>query len=280
MERRLAVHAGGNAQALTRHPRAWAAALVLSTLATSATTATAQPKRKPAKAQFDRGVAAYKKNNFEAAAAALGKSFELEADPDTLFAWAQAERKLDHCEKAMELYEKLMTFDLPPENKAAVQQKHDECNDLIGAKAAKTAPPEPTAAPAPPPPAPIVTQAPAPEPTPAPRETSGRSWYKDPVALTLIGVGIVGVGAGGGLLFSAKSQHDKIAKAATDKDAHDYADAAKSRGLYGAIAAGAGGALIIGGIVWIATHRHTTETQPLTAWATPTGGGLAFSSSF
>ncbi|HEY0195548.1 MAG TPA: hypothetical protein VGC42_30750 [Kofleriaceae bacterium] len=253
---------------------------MLSTLAASATPVVAQPKRKPARAQFDRGVAAYKKNNYEGAAAALGKSFELEADPDTLFAWAQAERKLDHCEKALELYEKLMTFDLPAANKAAVQQKHDECNDIIGAKAATATPPEPAPAPTPPPPAPSVAPAAEPEPAAIPHASAGRAWYKDPVALTLLGVGIVGVGAGGGYLYRAKSWHDKIDGSPNDARAHTLADRAKSQALIGTIAAGAGGVLIIGGIIWIATRHHSTESQPLTAWASPTGGGLAFSSSF
>ena len=278
MERRLAVHACGNPQALNRHPRAWAAALVLSTLATSATPAMAQPKRKAARAQFDRGVAAYKKNSYEAASAALAKSFELEADPDTLFAWAQAERKLDHCEKALELYEKLLTFDLPAENKAAVQQKHDECNDVIGAKAAAAAPPVPaTPPPAPAPIAPVEAPAPAPVPMPV---ASSRAWYKDPIALTMLGAGVVGVGVGGAFLFSAKSAHDDVAHAATDSAARQLSDKAKSRSTIGLIAAGAGGALVIGGIVWIATHRSATESPPVTAWLSPGGGGFALTDSF
>ncbi|HEY0193212.1 MAG TPA: hypothetical protein VGC42_18975 [Kofleriaceae bacterium] len=275
MERRFAIHAGGNAKALTR--RAWATALVLSTLASSVA---AQPKKKPARAQFDKGVAAYKKNSYEAASAALGKSFELEPDPDTLFAWAQAERKLDHCEKALELYEKLLTFDLPAANKAAVQQKHDECNDLIGAKATAAAPPEPTPV-APPPVAPPPT-APAPEPTPGPMPVhEGRSWYKDPIALSLLGVGVIGVGVGGAFLVNARSTHNKIATAANDGEARELSDTARSRQQIGLIAAGAGGALIIGGVVWIVTHRSSsTEAPPVTAWLGAGGGGLALSNSF
>lgn len=272
MERRLAVHAG-HFQALNRYPRALAAALVLSTLAT--TPASAQPKRKNAKAQFDRGIAAYKKNNYEAASSALAKSFELEADPDTLFAWAQSERKLDHCEKALELYEKLLAFNLPAENKAAVQQKHDECNDLIGAKT--PAPPEPTPPPPAPSPAPSIT--PEPAPAPAPVEVSSRAWYKDPIALSMLGAGVIGVGAGAGFLLSAKSSHDGVATAKTDAEAKDLQHTAKTRATIGLIAAGAGGALLVGGIVWIVTHR-TSEAPPVTAWLTPTGGGLAFSRGF
>ena len=57
----------------------------------------------------------------------MGKSYGLEKDPETLFAWAQAERKLDDCDKAVELYNELLALDLPAENKQVIETQVGEC---------------------------------------------------------------------------------------------------------------------------------------------------------
>ena len=74
---------------------------------------------------------AYQKGDFAAASEALANSFRIEPDVETLFAWAQSERQLEHCDKAIELFEKLLTFDLPAENKKVVRGKIDECKALL-----------------------------------------------------------------------------------------------------------------------------------------------------
>lgn len=289
MERRLAVHAGGNPQALTQSRRAvWAAIAVLAL----AGVAEAKPRRRDARAAYDRGVTAYEKGNYIAAAESLGKSFELERDVDTLFAWAQSERQLERCDKAIELYERLLTFKLPPANKSAVAIKLDECRVIL----AQQRPAEPPAIAAEPPrPAetPPVPIAPAPTPSPvaaAPLATppalppeqpsSSSAWYKDPIALGLLGTGVAATGVGAALLLSARSL-DRDADEADDyPQAVSLSDKAKSRGTVGMITAGAGGALIVGGIVWIVTHRNTTERSTITGWVAPTGGGLAVTGGF
>jgi tetratricopeptide (TPR) repeat protein len=278
--RRVGDYAGGHAWLLVL------AGVVL--LAASA--ADAKPKRRDAKTAFDRGVAAYKKHNFDAASAALARSFELERDPDTLFAWAQAQRQLANCNKAIELYGTLLGFDLPVKNRAAVEAQLAECRDLILGQRPKVTPlpdeplaiePEAARSPAeprvgehpatPPPPAATVVAAPA----SAPR----RSWYKDPVALGLVGGGAVVAAAGGGILFSAWSL-DRDSKAASSyDDAQSLADKAKSREILGEITMGVGGVLVIGGAIWIATH-WSSEEHVVTGWLAPGGGGLGVSGTF
>src|SRR6185436_14201758 len=108
--------------------RAWPLALAVVLVAGAAD---AKPRRRDARVAFDRGVTAYQKGNFEAASEALGKSFTLERDVDTLFAWAQSERKLEHCDKAIELYEKLLAFNLPAANREAVETKLTECRTQL-----------------------------------------------------------------------------------------------------------------------------------------------------
>lgn len=293
MERRFAVHAGGNAQALTRRrarPRPWMIALALVSVAS---VAAAKPKRRDAKVAFDRGLAAYQKGNFEAASEALGKSFELERDVDTLFAWAQAERKLEHCEKAADLYEKLLGFDLPPANRDAVELKRTECLTIVAQQKPraepspadpKASPPpgEPKAEPSPGEP-PRVADHPAVAPAPGPA-TGGslttRAWYKDPIAIALVGTGAVATGVGAGLLISARSLDGQAKDAKNYFDVKDLSDRAQSRGTLGLVTASVGGALVVGGVVWIVSHRGATEQHALTGWLAPGGGGLAVAGTF
>src|SRR5690349_1494555 len=126
----------------------------------AARSADARPKHRDAKAAFDRGVAAYQKGNYQGASDALAKSFELERDVDTLFAWAQTERKLDHCDKAIELYEQLLTFNLPTANRSAVEGKLFECREIVR----QQKPPTPES---PPPNAPSAPSAPPAAPAPS-----------------------------------------------------------------------------------------------------------------
>ena len=76
-------------------------------------------------------MAAYTSNDYAMAGEALGQSYALEPDVETLFAWAQTERKLERCDKASELYGKLLAYDLPDENKAAIRTKLEECKAII-----------------------------------------------------------------------------------------------------------------------------------------------------
>jgi len=282
VERRLAVHARGHAQALTMH-RGGARAtwtLALAAVVASATPAAAQPKNRAAKAAFDRGLAAYRKQSFDAASKALERSFELERDADTLYAWAQAQRQLDHCDKAIELYEQLLTFELPVENRAAVYNKLTECRDMIAAQGGG----EPKAAPLLDEPVQPVAQ-PAPASAPAqpagPASESGsdhRAWYKDPVGMALLGSGLIATGIGTGLLLSARSL-ESDSKAAFQNNHYDDAESlagkANSRGDLGAITLGVGGALVVGGVVWLAMHRGGSEQRAVSAWVNRDGGGLA-----
>jgi tetratricopeptide (TPR) repeat protein len=264
--------------------------MVVLALAALASPALARPKRRDAKVAFDRGVLAYKKGNFEAAADALGKSFDLERDPDTLFAWAQSERKLDHCDKAIDLYEKLLAFELPAANREAVNTSLADCRAQVPAKPEPApAVPAPTATSV----ASTTTAAPAtaaamgapdggasPE---TPRQTdrpAGRAWYRDPIALTLVGSGVVGVSVGAAFLVSASSTHSDFMNATTYDEAQTLLDQARSRQKIGFIATGVGAALLAGGVVWIFTHRDSAEQHTLTGWLAPGGGGLGVAGSY
>ncbi|MGE5183650.1 MAG: hypothetical protein ACM31C_16375 [Acidobacteriota bacterium] len=245
------------------------------------TSAHAAPKDAEAKRLFDRGVAAYTKGDLAAAAAALSESYAREGDPETLFAWAQAERKQGHCESAIELYNTLLAFELPAENKKVVEEQLGECKQIVAAKTKDTEGdrPKPAEPPKPVPDTPVAAQAEPPPPPPVSPGAEGRPWWRDPVGDGLVVGGAVGLGVGTALLLSARSA-DQTAQAA-----HSYPvyktneDTARDRGTYGVIGLVAGGALAAGGVWWLATHRDPHHAA-VTGWVAPTSGGIAVSGAF
>ena len=59
-----------------------------------------------------------------------------------------------------------------------------------------------------------------------------------------------------------------------------YKDRAESRGKYGMIALAAGGAFVVGGIVWIMTRPSGEHPPPVTGWIDGDGGGLSITGGF
>lgn len=253
-ERRLTVHAGTR-KALT----AWIMAATLF----ASPIASAVPKDGKARVAFDEGIAAYQKQDYPRAAEAFGRSYGLEADIETLFAWAQAERQQEHCDKASELYEKLLQAKLPDENKQVVTDKLAECKKILAEKT----------------PDPVVDPDPKPNPQLPEQIDKGpevdrhrKSRFTDPVGGVLLGVGVVGLAVGGYFLLSARSAASD-AKAATNYfDAEDLNDQAESKGTIGVIASIAGGVLIAGAIVRYSTR--STKRATVSGWLSPDGGGI------
>jgi hypothetical protein len=238
VERRLSVHARAARQVV----------LLLACTATAA----AAPKGKAAKAAFDRGVAAYKAKDWPAAATALSTSYNLEPDPETLFAWAQAERQQEHCEQAIELYDKLLDLDLPTANKQAITVKRDECREII--VASMPPPPEPAAAPvAPAPPAPVARV----QPTPRAGVDQAESppWWRLRGGWFVAG-GIATLGTGGFMLMRAR-QLDRDATFATNYfEVEDLNARAKRAGALGLGAVLVGGGLTAIGVVDLVRHKR------------------------
>jgi hypothetical protein len=298
MGRRLAVHAGPHRQAL-----------IAAVLALACGSATAAPKSKPAKVQFEAGVAAYKTNDYAGASTAFGKSFAIEADVETLFAWAQAERKQGHCDKASELYVKLLAGKLPAANKTVVQGQLDECkrilDDETAAKAAAAKAEANAAANAaakaaaktqadadaqakaqaakPTPPAPHVDAPAVVQPTPEPIEPTPegpKPWFKDALGDTLVGAGLISGGIGVAMLISGHSAEQSSHTATDYASFKAFDDKAKSRGKVGVIAGAAGAALIVGGVIRYATRSTTEEHTTITGWLDSKAGGFAVTGAF
>ena len=304
MGRRLAVHARSTRRRAVG--RTGVAAVAFAVLSASATPVLAAPKHRTAKAAFQRGVAAYQKQRYQAAADALGESYALEPDLETLYAWAQAERQLDDCEKASELYRKLLGYRIPAENQQVIRDKLEECRTLLAAQ-------EPDARV-------------EPDPDPAPpargdstgdgdrdgdgdgdgtrdREAAGDGhrdvsphrerdrddahgsrtpspWYTDATGDVLLGGGVIALGLGSAFLISART-----AAADARQSYPEFAsktELARSRGEIGVVALVASGVLVTGAIVRYLVHgqsrhpAHRDRTLSSSAWITPgSGGGVA-----
>ena len=276
MESRLAVLAGRYRQALT-------VALVL-----ASGTAGATPKNRSARMTFDRAVKAYAGGKFKQASDLFARSYKQESDPDALFGWAQAERKLGHCDKAVELYERLLASNMPAENKQAVHEPMEECKTALETARPKpeTKPvpevkpeprPEPPPPAAPPPETPPEAKPSGPPPTTTVR-VEGRSWWKDPVGDAFVGLGVVGLGVGTALWISSHNAESDAAAANNYFDAKALAVRAKDRGEQGTVAVAAGGGLVVLGILWYAMHRESDHV--VSGWVAPTSGGLGVAGVF
>ena len=93
-------------------------------------------KARRAKAQKleRKGLDAYAKGDYAAAASSFEQAYELSPNEHILFAWGQAERFRGNCRRAVELFEKMLKTKLSQANRSAVQTSMDECKARIAAE--------------------------------------------------------------------------------------------------------------------------------------------------
>jgi hypothetical protein len=221
-------------------------ALVVFTWAWASTAAADEAS--PATAVYQRGVAAYGAHDYEAAVTLFKDAYALDPRPEVLFAWAQAERLSGDCESAIALYKKFLDGNPPPVQAEAAKIPLERCERSLPPKVVESPPP----APAPPQPPPAIVAAPPPPPPPAPRR-----FYQDALGDTLVGAGVVAAAVGVGLLASAGSPDG----AATWEEFQSRHDSAVARTRAGAIVAGVGAALVVGGVTrWVIWSGGGGET--------------------
>lgn len=244
--------------------------LLITAALLAAHAATAAPKGAKARQEFERGVKAYQKQDYPAAAAAFEDSWRDEQDVETLFAWAQAERLQNHCDVAIDLYKKLDKFNLNAENRQLIVSKKRECQEQI---AAQKPPDEPVVHDPPEQPPPHDEPEPPdhpdrPEHRKRPHREAGH-WYEDALGDSLMAVGLVGLGAGTGLLVAS---HD-------DAQLSSTYGSAKTLGVIGESAGAVGLAGVILGL-WRYSSLPGDPPTTVTGWASPHSGGLAVTGSF
>ena len=103
--------------------------------------APAKPLTNPeAKAKLQEAGAAFKANDFDAAAAAVEAAYIIEPNPILLYPWAQAERSRGNCAAAVELYQRFLDSEPGEEAAAPARENMQRCQEQLAAEAASKPP--------------------------------------------------------------------------------------------------------------------------------------------
>jgi hypothetical protein len=245
------------------------AALVLALVAG---TASAAPKRKDkppdpnevtakqaeAKQHVDAATAAHAAGKLDVALTELRAAYELDPQPDLLFAMGQVQAGLGDCTAARDSYEQ---YRAAMNNEAGIGAAVDAAIAACGA--------------APPPPTTTTQAAPAAPPSPAP--AGAGPWYTDVIGDVLTGGGAIALVTAGLEYRSARSALDDAEHATTLADYNKLVDSAHSDRTFALVLGAAGAALVAGGIVHYMMHGKTTETRGVAIVPTAGGGILTFS---
>lgn len=226
-----------------------------------------------AQAVFEEAQAAFEAKDFAAASKLLERAYMLEPNPVLLYPWAQAERNLDHCAVAIDLYRQFIES-APSQRMVDDAQKNIErCEESLAAAEPEPAPePEPAVDPEPPP-------RPK-DPTPPTDAPDDKPVGRDAAGAVLVSLGAVGLVVGTALAVTA-AKKAKVAHEADDNLA--YLDARKSAlGLRaGGIASlVVGGALVLAGVIRYGVLARKRGRGDVALLLPRGGAGLAWSGRF
>jgi tetratricopeptide (TPR) repeat protein len=212
-----------------------------------------------------KGIEQYKAGKYTEAAATLQRVYDLDHKPETLFALAQAQRLAGDCTSAAANYHKVIAQVSDVNTARLVQQNLSLCEKDEPKPAP---PPEPKAEPAAPPEPQVITK------------TVVRDRGKtDKLAATMFGVGMLGLGAAGGLYLASSSNADAADNARTLDEHNRLASRASSESTGMVIAAGVGVAAL-GYAVFRWTRGGETSKTEVAAVPTTSGGAIWVRSSF
>lgn len=217
--------------------------------------AMAAPAAAPrAREHFERGAALYQAKDYEGAVAAFEAAYALEPEPQTLFAWAQAERLSGDCESAVKLYQRFLDSG-PSLAHARLAAENKALCEVALATRPKVVAPESTVEHPPPsesasPPRPQAR----PEQTPAlVTERSVEAAQRSPGSTRWMGGALCAAGTASlavGAVFLVRS-HAALGRSQESYEAFVTAKESQSQRTLGWLLAGAGGLLAGGGLVWL-----------------------------
>ncbi len=105
-------------------------------------------------------------------------------------------------------------------------------------------------------------------------------WYKDPVAIGLVGGGALALVAGAIAYSAARTTLDDAEAAGTYDAAAELEDAARTKRLVSAVLTVAGAALIGGGVYYSIRKSRTQESRGVAVTPTTGGGMVSWSTGF
>jgi tetratricopeptide (TPR) repeat protein len=239
--------------------------------------ADASPAMAPsARARLERGLAHYGAREYEAAIDEFRAGYEIDPRPEFLFAMAQAERLSGDCASAVILYRRFLATDPPASHADPARASLERCEIALQSRpGTRTGAGERTEISVPrpaddaPEPDPAVSTAAAARPSrgsrpPAPlaghtAASAPRRWYRDPIGMTLWGLGAAAAAGGAGFFVLARADRDSAAQAPTHHLYLDRLAQADLRLTMAWVGTGVGVALLggaAGRTLWLAGDRR------------------------
>jgi tetratricopeptide (TPR) repeat protein len=226
--------------------------------------ASAGPKDKDkAKQHIQKATDAHQAGKYDVALTELQAAYELDPQPDLLYAIGQVHVKLGRCDEAIVSYEKFLATKPPKEPASAAQEAIDNCKKELAA--------------APPPPPPPDPQ-PQPPPPPPPPPPEARPFYTDLLGTALVGVGVASLAAGGVFYVSARGTLDDADAAMTYSEHADLVDDARMKRNLSIVFGGVGIAAVgVGVWHWM---KFRSEQQSVVVMPTASGGMVSWAGRF
>ena len=231
--------------------------------------ARAEPKDPVARDFLEQGQAAVARDDYDAAADFYQKALEIEREPKALYLLGQVEFLRQDCRASVSYFKQVREFDVGPGVESAMQPYLVECAERMAAEPVEQPAEEVVEEPDEEPVVEEPDEEPEAEDEPAIGEEP-RRWYQDPLGDTLVGVGAAAAAAGGSLLIVAQLQQNG---ATTYGDLEGRVDGIDRMRIAGGATLGAGGALLIGGIVRWAVVSRRAKSSSRTAHVAPVFDG-------
>ena len=228
---------------------------------------------------FEDAQKAFEQKDYATASDKLERAYLIEPAPELLYPWAQAERNLDRCESAIDLYQKFIDTNPSERMATAAQQNIDRCKETLAAQQPDEPPPVPETG---------SDEETAPRedtPPPKPKGEEGKDDTKkigrDPAGAVLVSLGGASVIAGAVLLGVASKQAKKTGNDGNEHTTYlDMRKAALTQRNAGIAVMVVGGALIVAGAIRYGLLARKHKRSDVGLWVDRTGGVVSFSTSF
>lgn len=215
-----------------------------------------------AKRYLDRGLAYYEQRQFERAIAEFLTGYEIDPQPQFLFALGQSERRSGDCASARVYYQRFLATSPPARQVAAANMQLRACRAAL-----QNGPGSERPAPSPEPVQPVFV-APVADASPAP-------WYHDLLGDSLLALGTASVATGVILVVKSRSDAGRAGWAETYPEYDTALKSARQSRLLGITALAAGTALVAGAAYRFHRSRQREERFALVPDIQPLKGGLA-----
>lgn len=226
-----------------------------------------------AREAFARGRAAYDGGDFESAAQAFARAYELSGKAGLLYNLYLAFRDANRQAQAAEALRSYLQRDPDAPNRPQLESRLRALESGL-AEHTPQPPPPPAAAPAPAPTPEVAAPPPAPAVPPPPAVVSGAPYWRGPVIVMAAGAGVALLAAVPGLIATSKASEleDKCTSSPCDDQYASLEDGRRRAALTSDLMLGAGIATAAGGAIWYFFRRaHEREMPVVSAGCLPGG---------